>query len=260
MKCIVVLVLAATALMAEGSVIPLALAPGYAIAAPAGLALPGATVIQSNPPATIIHTLPAPIAVDVSGTPTLLLAPSPAGPAVVAVAPAPAATAVSATRGAVHVAPLPGHSVSQTQLNLAAAPGTELALFTPYVPVHPLDEGYFPRPKYFDHVETGLLQEHPVVRFPDAPSHSYDHEVPEFHYSHTLFQPVHQHHQEHFLADKRYLSFVAPSASLVAYVPVHRGKPGPWAVPNVFIKGQGYSTNHYVAPTLMTKLLAQDPR
>uniref|UniRef100_A0A182SFA6 Cuticle protein n=1 Tax=Anopheles maculatus TaxID=74869 RepID=A0A182SFA6_9DIPT len=125
MKCIVVLVLAATALVAEGGVIPWVLAPGYAIAAPAGLAIPGATVIQSNPAPTIIPALPAPIALDVSGTPTLLLAPSPAGPAVVAVAPAPAATAVSATRGAVHVAPLPGHSVSQTQLNLAPAPGSE---------------------------------------------------------------------------------------------------------------------------------------
>uniref|UniRef100_A0A182KAM2 Cuticle protein n=1 Tax=Anopheles christyi TaxID=43041 RepID=A0A182KAM2_9DIPT len=125
MKCIVVLVLAATALFAEGSVIPLALAPGYAFAAPAGLAIPGATVIQSNPPPTIVHAWPGPIAVDVNGTPTLLLASSPAGPAVVALAPAPGATAVSATRGAVHVAPLPGHSVSQTQLNLAAAPGSE---------------------------------------------------------------------------------------------------------------------------------------
>uniref|UniRef100_A0A182PW88 Cuticle protein n=1 Tax=Anopheles epiroticus TaxID=199890 RepID=A0A182PW88_9DIPT len=125
MKCIVVLVLAATALVAEGSVIPLALAPGYAIAAPAGLAIPGATVIQSNPAPTVVHALTAPIVVDSNGTPTLLLAPSPVGPAVVALAPAPGATAVSATRGAVHVAPLPGHSVSQTQLNLAPAPGSE---------------------------------------------------------------------------------------------------------------------------------------
>uniref|UniRef100_A0A182WHF0 Uncharacterized protein n=1 Tax=Anopheles minimus TaxID=112268 RepID=A0A182WHF0_9DIPT len=139
-----------------------------------------------------------------------------------------------------------------------AAHSTRLALFTPYVPVHPLDEGYFPRPKYFDYVETGLLQEHPVVRFPDSHPHSYDREEPEFHYPHSLHQPVH--HQEQTLSDKRYLSFVAPSASLVAYVPVQRGKQGPWAVPNVFIKGQGYSTNHYVAPTLMTKFLAQDPR
>lgn len=124
-QCIAVLVLAATALIAEGSVIPLALAPGYALALPAGLTVPGATVIQSNPPPTVVHALPAPVAVDVNGTPTLLLAPSPLGPAVVALAPAPGATAVSATRGAVHVAPLPGHSVSQTQLNLAPAPGSE---------------------------------------------------------------------------------------------------------------------------------------
>ncbi|XP_052899282.1 uncharacterized protein LOC128305735 [Anopheles moucheti] len=140
-----------------------------------------------------------------------------------------------------------------------AAHSTKLTLFTPYVPVHPLDEGYFPRPKYFDHVETGLVQEHPTVRFPDSHSHSLHPVVPQHHYPHTLHQPIH-HPPELFLPDKRYLSFVAPSASLVAYVPVQRGKPGPWAVPNVFIKGQGYSTNHYVAPTLMTKLLAQDPR
>ncbi|XP_053673593.1 uncharacterized protein LOC128723851 [Anopheles nili] len=122
---------------------------------------------------------------------------------------------------------------------------TNQALFTPYEPVHPLDEGYFPRPKFFERVETALLQEHPVVvRFPDT---------------HPKVTPVHQ-HQDAFLADQHYLSFVAPSSSLVAYVPVQRGHLGPWAVPNVFIKGQGYSTNQYVAPALMQKLLAQDPR
>uniref|UniRef100_A0A182PW89 Uncharacterized protein n=1 Tax=Anopheles epiroticus TaxID=199890 RepID=A0A182PW89_9DIPT len=150
------------------------------------------------------------------------------------------------------------------------AHSTNLALFTPYVPVHPLDEGYFPRPKYFEHVETGLVQEHPIVRFPGAHSHPYFPSEPlPLHYPHSLHQqPLQQpfHHNAHlqhhdlFLPDDRYLSFVAPSSSLVAYVPVQRGKPGPWAVPNVFIKGQGYSTNHYVAPTLMKKLLAQDPR
>ncbi|XP_058819123.1 adult cuticle protein 1-like [Topomyia yanbarensis] len=36
----------------------------------------------------------------------------------------PGATSVTANRGAVHVAPLPGHAVSQQQLNLAPAPGT----------------------------------------------------------------------------------------------------------------------------------------
>ncbi|XP_035905507.1 uncharacterized protein LOC118509264 isoform X1 [Anopheles stephensi] len=148
-----------------------------------------------------------------------------------------------------------------------AAHSTNFALFTPYQPVHPLDEGYFPRPKYFDHVETGLLQQHPVVRFPDHHAPHYEGPVPELHFAHALHQQAaHQqahhthHHPELFLPDNRYLSFVAPSSSLVAYVPVQRGKPGPWAVPNVFIKGQGYSTNQYVAPTLMQKLLAQDPR
>ncbi|XP_050072441.1 uncharacterized protein LOC126560526 [Anopheles maculipalpis] len=147
-----------------------------------------------------------------------------------------------------------------------AAHSTNLALFTPYQPVHPLDEGYFPRPKYFDHVETGLLQEHPAVRFPEPHANHYEATVPGVHFSHALHgqvhQQTHQHHyqQDLFLPDNQYLSLVAPSSSLVAYVPVQRGKPGPWAVPNVFIKGQGYSTNQYVAPTLMQKLLAQDPR
>ncbi|KAG5669008.1 hypothetical protein PVAND_016911 [Polypedilum vanderplanki] len=51
-------------------------------------------------------------------------------PAVVAHAPvakviAPAAASyTAATRGAVHTAPLEGHAVSQTSLNLASAPGT----------------------------------------------------------------------------------------------------------------------------------------
>ncbi|XP_053673594.1 adult cuticle protein 1-like [Anopheles nili] len=132
MKCVIALVIVAAALFrVEGSVIPLALAPGLAIAAPAGLAIPGATVVQSNPPPTVLQALPSPIAVDISGHPAAwILAPGPTlalapAPAVVALAPPPAATAVSATRGSVHVAPLPGHAVSQTQLNLAPAPGSE---------------------------------------------------------------------------------------------------------------------------------------
>ncbi|XP_055600946.1 adult cuticle protein 1-like [Uranotaenia lowii] len=36
----------------------------------------------------------------------------------------PGAVSVTANRGSVHVAPLPGHAVSQQQLNLAPAPGT----------------------------------------------------------------------------------------------------------------------------------------
>ncbi|XP_022230621.2 adult cuticle protein 1 [Drosophila obscura] len=44
-------------------------------------------------------------------------------PAVVAVA-APEASYVAKTRGAVHVAPLPGHSQSAASVNLEPAPGT----------------------------------------------------------------------------------------------------------------------------------------
>ncbi|XP_058453835.1 adult cuticle protein 1-like [Malaya genurostris] len=126
MKCFVALVIAAISMVTDGAAVPLLYAAGpIAIPAPAGLAIPGATVVQSNP--ALAHLLPAPgaIAVDVSGVPSVVVAHAPVAPAVVAVAPVPvAATSVSATRGAVHVAPLPGHSVSQQQLNLAPAPGS----------------------------------------------------------------------------------------------------------------------------------------
>ncbi|XP_062552597.1 adult cuticle protein 1-like [Armigeres subalbatus] len=126
MKCFVVLVIAAISLTADGSVLPWYWPGPLAIPAPAGLAIPGATVIQSNPaPAIVVPALPAPITVDASGVPAVVVAPAPAVPAVVIAAPVPAATSVSATRGAVHVAPLPGHAVSQQQLNLAPAPGSE---------------------------------------------------------------------------------------------------------------------------------------
>lgn len=46
-----------------------------------------------------------------------------AHPAVVPVAKV-AASYTAATRGAVHTAPLEGHAISQTSLNLAPAPGT----------------------------------------------------------------------------------------------------------------------------------------
>ncbi|XP_052864621.1 uncharacterized protein LOC128271218 [Anopheles cruzii] len=109
-------------------------------------------------------------------------------------------------------------------------------LFTPYVPVHPLDEGYFPRPKHFD----------PYVRFPE-------------HHRFVAPWPGHFEHQQ-LVPKNQYVSFVAGPSSLVAYVPVRAGSQGPWAVPNVFINGQGYSTNHYIAPSVMKKYLVQDPR
>ncbi|XP_058122497.1 uncharacterized protein LOC131293409 [Anopheles ziemanni] len=138
-------------------------------------------------------------------------------------------------------------------ITTCCAHSTPTALFTPYVPVHPLDEGYFPVPRFFHQVETGLVQEHPVIRFPEPQP-----------YHHTA-NPPYPHEAPHqpdqvYLPEKPFLTYVAPSSSLVAYVPVQRGTQGPWAVPNVFIKGQGYSTNKYVAPAVMQQYLAQDPR
>ncbi|XP_058453836.1 adult cuticle protein 1-like [Malaya genurostris] len=58
------------------------------------------------------------------GVPIGVPAPAPVVAVDAAVDPAPVATSVTATRGAVHVAPLPGHAINQQQLNLALAPGT----------------------------------------------------------------------------------------------------------------------------------------
>uniref|UniRef100_T1E2L6 Putative cuticle protein n=1 Tax=Psorophora albipes TaxID=869069 RepID=T1E2L6_9DIPT len=131
MKFIVALVIAAIAMAAEGSIIPLLLSGPAILPAPAGLAIPGATIIQSNPAAIpIAIPAPAPIALDISSAPAapalILAASAAAAPALTIAAPAPAlaASSVSATRGSVHVAPLPGHAISQQQLNLAPAPGT----------------------------------------------------------------------------------------------------------------------------------------
>ncbi|ETN59271.1 hypothetical protein AND_009137 [Anopheles darlingi] len=138
------------------------------------------------------------------------------------------------------------------------------ALFTPYQPLHPLDEGYFLQAQQRGacHLETGLVQEYPFVRFPDE--HTYAH----YNYRHPVggavvplhVAPYHSQQLQPFLPPSHYVTFVPGPSSLVAYVPVQRGSQGPWAVPNVFIKGQGYSTNQYVAPSIMKKLLGQDPR
>jgi Cuticle protein len=65
-----------------------------------------------------------PAAIQVAGHPAIYGHPGVYGhPAVVAV-PKVAATYTAATRGAVHTAPLEGHAISRSNLNLAAAPGT----------------------------------------------------------------------------------------------------------------------------------------
>uniref|UniRef100_A0A182MA00 Uncharacterized protein n=1 Tax=Anopheles culicifacies TaxID=139723 RepID=A0A182MA00_9DIPT len=104
----------------------------------------GATVVQANAPAWPYGAYPYahaaypyahaaaypaayPAAIAAYAAPHAAILAAPHGP-VASVAHhagvVPGATSVTATRGAVHVAPLPGHAVSQKQLNLAPAPGT----------------------------------------------------------------------------------------------------------------------------------------
>ncbi|XP_035906835.1 adult cuticle protein 1-like [Anopheles stephensi] len=131
MKCIVAaLAIVALAVVAEAGY-PYA---GYPYAGY------GATVIQANAPAwpyagypyaaaayPYAHAAAYPAAIAAYAAPHAALLAAPHGP-VASVAHhagvVPGATSVTATRGAVHVAPLPGHAVSQKQLNLAPAPGT----------------------------------------------------------------------------------------------------------------------------------------
>ncbi|XP_055639979.1 uncharacterized protein LOC129777627 [Toxorhynchites rutilus septentrionalis] len=55
----------------------------------------------------------------------------------------------------------------------------------------------------------------------------------------------------------RYMSYIAPPSSLVSYLPA---RPGSGITPNVYLNGQGYNTNRYVAPSVVKKLLAINPR
>ena len=70
------------------------------------------------PAVSYAHHVPA-LAYSAHHVPAVAYAAAP----VIAVAPA-EATYTAATRGAVHTAPLPGHALSQTSLNVQAAPGT----------------------------------------------------------------------------------------------------------------------------------------
>ncbi|XP_037814663.1 adult cuticle protein 1 [Lucilia sericata] len=103
MKFAVVVVLVALALGANASILPGAVVVGH----------PGAII--AAPGAVAVHAaVPSPVQIV-------------SGPAVVAapvVVPAPTGTYVAKTRGAVHVAPLPGHIQSAVSANLQPAPGT----------------------------------------------------------------------------------------------------------------------------------------
>ncbi|XP_058058211.1 adult cuticle protein 1-like [Anopheles bellator] len=114
----VVAVVLALAVVSEAGVLPW----GWPYAG-----LPAAVPVASWPPAAIHAAYPAyaPHAAFL-GAPhaAYLAAPHVAPVAAHHAGVVPGATSVTATRGAVHVAPLPGHAVSQQQLNLAPAPGT----------------------------------------------------------------------------------------------------------------------------------------
>ncbi|XP_058122501.1 adult cuticle protein 1-like [Anopheles ziemanni] len=119
MKCAIVAVVLALAVASEAGVLPWGWPYG---------GLPAAVPVASWPPAAIHAAYPAwaPHAAIYAAPHAAILA-APHGPAASVAHHAgvvPGATSVTATRGAVHVAPLPGHAVSQQQLNLAPAPGT----------------------------------------------------------------------------------------------------------------------------------------
>uniref|UniRef100_A0A182MZ37 Uncharacterized protein n=1 Tax=Anopheles dirus TaxID=7168 RepID=A0A182MZ37_9DIPT len=141
MKCIIVAVMVALAVAAEGSAIT-----SYAV--PLAYSVPQTTVVQQNvAPKYVVAGYAAPyVAAPYAAAPYVAAAHSYAVPAVSyashAVHPVPAvayaaphatvyaghvqheARYLAANRGAVHDAPLPGHAVNQQSLNLAAAPGT----------------------------------------------------------------------------------------------------------------------------------------
>ncbi|XP_053695881.1 adult cuticle protein 1-like [Sabethes cyaneus] len=123
MKCIVVAVILAMAVVSEAGVYPW----GW----PHAAALPAAVPVAAWPAAGWPYgAAPWAGAAWHGAAPWHAAAPiiaAPHGP-VASVAHhagvVPGATSVTANRGSVHVAPLPGHAVSQQQLNLAPAPGT----------------------------------------------------------------------------------------------------------------------------------------
>ncbi|XP_043662584.1 adult cuticle protein 1 [Drosophila teissieri] len=133
MKFAVVVVLFALAYGVNSSVVPLLTsAHGLVVGAPA---VAGSVAIQASAvPAAVPLALSPAGPVLIQSGPAVVAAPVPAvvsapavvaahAPAVVAVA-APEASYVAKTRGAVHVAPLPGHVQSAASVNLEPAPGT----------------------------------------------------------------------------------------------------------------------------------------
>ncbi|XP_058453837.1 adult cuticle protein 1-like [Malaya genurostris] len=124
MKCIVAAVILAMAVVSEASVIPW----GWPHAG-----LPAAVPVAAWPAAGWPHVGAWPAAAPWAAHghlaapwagPVLAAHHAPVGSVAHHAGVVPGATSVTANRGSVHVAPLPGHAVSQQQLNLAPAPGT----------------------------------------------------------------------------------------------------------------------------------------
>ncbi|XP_017029421.1 adult cuticle protein 1 [Drosophila kikkawai] len=131
MKFAVVVVLFAFAWGVNSSVVPLLTSVHGGAVVVGAPAVAGSVAIQASavPAAAAVPLALSPAGpVLIQSGPAVIAAPAPAvvaahAPAVVAVA-APEASYVAKTRGAVHVAPLPGHVQSAASVNLEPAPGT----------------------------------------------------------------------------------------------------------------------------------------
>ncbi|XP_062552650.1 adult cuticle protein 1-like [Armigeres subalbatus] len=124
MKCIAAVVMVAFAVAAQASYAPLVYSANYA---PWGYSLPHTTVVQSNTAPKLIAYAPsaygAPLAAYASA-PYYAYASAPLAYSAPALLLQKEARYLAANRGAIHEAPLPGHEISQQQLNLEPAAGT----------------------------------------------------------------------------------------------------------------------------------------
>ncbi|EAT46620.1 AAEL002231-PA [Aedes aegypti] len=125
MKCIAAVVMMAFAVAARASYAPLVYS-----AAPWAYSLPHTTVVQSNTAPKLIAApwayaptaYGAPLAY--ASAPYYTYASAPLAYSAPAVLLQKEARYLAANRGAIHEAPLPGHEISQQQLNLEPAAGT----------------------------------------------------------------------------------------------------------------------------------------
>ncbi|XP_055641330.1 adult cuticle protein 1-like [Toxorhynchites rutilus septentrionalis] len=129
MKCIIVAVILAMAIATEAGVVPW----GW----PHAAGLPAAVPVAEWPGAhgwgahgwgapgwQLAGAWPAAVPALHAAAPLLAVPHAPVASVAHHAGVVPGATSVTANRGSVHVAPLPGHAISQQQLNLAPAPGT----------------------------------------------------------------------------------------------------------------------------------------